>query len=143
MQKRMYLRDNFNQWQMDLTKNIRIQIKGENMSKAKRKKSPKRHLKKEISKRKKNKKSNRKKNNNVRSIYDFVPPLESYSVPRDMYKEALEAHEKEVNMKDQSVQTSQEELESIIDATNEDLSPVANSFTEPTSCDTANSSTQT
>lgn len=127
---------------MDLTKNIRIQIKGENMSKAKRKKSPKRHLKKEISKRKKNKKSNRK-NNNVRSIYDFVPPLESYSVPRDMYKEALEAHEKEVNKKDQSVQTSQEELKSIIDATNEDLSPVANSFTESTSHDTANSSTQT
>jgi hypothetical protein len=59
-----------------------------------------------------------------------------------MYKEALEAHEKESNKKDQSVQTSQENLQSIIVATNEDLN-TPESFTEHTSYDNANSSTQT
>jgi hypothetical protein len=59
-----------------------------------------------------------------------------------MYKEALEAHEKEANKKDQSTQTSQEELKSIIVVTNEDVNTPETS-TEHTSYDTANSSTQT
>ena len=105
-------------------------------ARTKRKKSQKRL------KSKKRRKSHIKKH--VRSIYDLVPPLESYSIPRDMYKEALEAHEKEFNKKDQSAQTSQEELESIIVVTNEDLNtPVTESSTEHTSYDNANSSTQT
>lgn len=98
--------------------------------------------KRKTSQKKSKKERKSHKTKRVRSIYDIVPPLESYSVPRDMYKEALEAHEKEFNKKDQSAQTSQEELESIIVVTNEDLN-TPESSTERTSYDTANSRTQT
>lgn len=107
---------------------------------------PKARTKRKTSQKRLKSKKERKshKTKRVRSIYDIVPPLESYSVSRDMYKEALEAHEKEFNKKDQSAQTSQEELESIIVVTNEDLNnPVTESSTECTSYDTSNSSTQT